>query len=100
VKFFCKTMGKMTPLPAAGLWHTLSTVTDPVLGYGNFRMAGSDHAYPFYDRRVILSLTSGQIEIWSSNPQARVRERRQAATQAAAAWRKVRRQEEQMVCGG
>jgi hypothetical protein len=39
----------------------------PVLGCGNFRMAGSDHAYPLYDRRVIPTLTSGQIEAVSSD---------------------------------
>jgi hypothetical protein len=35
-------MGKMTLLRAAGSWHTLSAVTGPVLGNGNFRMAGCD----------------------------------------------------------
>jgi hypothetical protein len=65
-----------------------------VPGYGNFRMACSDHAYLLYDRRVILTLTSGQIEAWSSDLQARLRECRLAAAAWAAARRKVRRQEE------
>ena len=65
----------------------------PVLGYGSFRKAGSDHAYPLYDRRVVLALTSGEIEAWRSEHQARVRQRRQAAAQAAG--RKAKRQEEQ-----
>ncbi len=72
----------------------------PVLGYGSFRKAGSDHAYPLYDRRVILALTSGEIETWRSEHQTRVRERRHAAAQAAAASRKARRQEEQMAHEG
>ena len=71
----------------------------PVIGYGSFRKAGSDHAYPVYDRRVILALTSSDIQIWRSEHQALVRERRQAAAQAAAARRKARRQEEQMARG-
>lgn len=72
----------------------------PVIGYGNFRKAGSDHAYPLYDRRVILALTSGDIEAWRNEHQAHVRERHQAAAQAAAASRKARRQEGQMAPGG
>jgi hypothetical protein len=72
----------------------------PVLGYGSFRKAGCDHAYPLYDRRVILALTSGEIEARRSEHQARVRERRQAAAQAAAVSRKARRQEEQMAHEG
>jgi hypothetical protein len=72
----------------------------PVLGYGSFRKAGSDHAYAVYDRRVILVLTSGEIEAWRSEHQARVRERRRAAAQAAAASRKAKRQEEQMAHEG
>ena len=68
----------------------------PVLGYGSFRKAGSDHAYPLYDRRVTLALTSSEIEAWRSEHQTRVRERRQAAAQAAAAWRKARRREGQI----
>ena len=72
----------------------------PVLGYGSFRKAGGDHAYPFYDRRVILALTSDEIEAWRSEHRAGVRERRQAAAQAAAARRKAQRQEEQMARGG
>ena len=67
----------------------------PVLGYGSFRKAGSDHAYAVYDRRVILTLTSSDIEAWRSEHQALVRERRKAAAQAAAADRKAKRQEEQ-----
>jgi hypothetical protein len=67
----------------------------PVLGYGSFHKAGSDHAYPVYDRRVILTLTSSDIQVWRSEHQALVRERRQAAAQAAAASRKAKRQEEQ-----
>jgi hypothetical protein len=67
----------------------------PVIGYGSFRKAGSDHAYPFYDRRVILALTSSEIEAWRSEHQTRVRERRHAAAQAAAC-RKARRSEGQM----
>ncbi len=69
----------------------------PVLGYGSFRKAGSDHAYPVYDRRVILTLASSDIEAWRSEHQALVRERRKAAAQAAAANRKAKRQEEQMM---
>jgi hypothetical protein len=72
----------------------------PVLGYGSFRKAGSDHTYPLYDRRVILALTSSEIETWRREHQARVRERRQAAAQAAAASRKGKRQEEQMAHEG
>jgi hypothetical protein len=68
----------------------------PVLGYGSFRKAGSDHAYAVYDRRAILTLTSSDIEVWRSEHQALVRERRKAAAQAAAASRKAKRQEEQM----
>ncbi len=67
----------------------------PVIGYGSFRKAGSDHAYPFYDRRVILALRSSEIEAWRSEQQTCVRERRQAAL-AAAASRKARRSEGQM----
>jgi hypothetical protein len=72
----------------------------PVLGYGSFRKAGSDHAYPLYDRRVILALTSSDIEAWRSEHQARIRERRRAAAQAAAASRKAKRQEKQMAHEG
>jgi hypothetical protein len=72
----------------------------PVLGYGSFRKAGGDHAYPLYDRRVILALTSGEIEAWRSEHQAHVRERRQAAAQAAAVSRKAKRQEKQMAHEG
>jgi hypothetical protein len=68
----------------------------PISGYGSFRKAGGDHAYPLYDRRVILALKSDQIEAWRSEHQTRVRERRQAAAQAAAASRKARRREGQM----
>ncbi len=68
----------------------------PVLGYGSFRKAGSDHAYAVYDRRVILTLTSSDIELWRSEHQALVRKRRKAAAQAAAASRKEKRKEEQM----
>ena len=71
----------------------------PVLGYGSFRKAGSDHAYPLHDRRVILALTNSEIEAWRVEHQTRVRVRRQAAAQAAAANRKARRQEEQMAPG-
>jgi hypothetical protein len=71
----------------------------PVLGYGSFRKAGSDRAYPVYDRRVILTLTSSDVEVWRSEHQTIVRERRKAAAQAAAASRKAKRQEEQMAHG-
>jgi hypothetical protein len=67
----------------------------PILGYGSFRKAGSDHAYAVYDRRVILTLASRDIEAWRGEHQALVRERRQAAARAAAAARKTKRQEEQ-----
>jgi hypothetical protein len=69
----------------------------PVLSYGSFRKAGSNHEYAVYDRRVILSLTSNDIEFWRNEHQALVRERRRAAAQAAAATRKAKRIEEQMV---
>jgi len=69
----------------------------PVLGYGSFRKAGSDHAYAVYDRRAILTLTSSDIEVWRSEHQALVHERRKAAAQAAAVSRKAKRQEEQMM---
>jgi hypothetical protein len=72
----------------------------PVLGYGSFRKAGSDHAYPLYDRRVILALASNEIEAWRSEHQACMRERRWAAAQAAAASRKAKRQEKQMAHDG
>ena len=72
----------------------------PVLGYGSFHKAGSDHAYPLYDRRVILALTSSDIEAWRSEHQARMRERRRATAQAAAARRKAKRQEKQMAHEG
>jgi hypothetical protein len=72
----------------------------PVLGYGSFRKAGSDHAYAVYDRRVILTLTSSDIEAWRSEHQALVRERRKAAAQAAAVSRKAKRQEKQMAHEG
>jgi hypothetical protein len=68
----------------------------PVLGYGSFRKAGSSHEYAVYDRRVILTLTSSDVELWRSEHQALVRERRKAAAQAAAATRKAKRNEEQM----
>ncbi|MEO6888025.1 MAG: hypothetical protein ABI456_02970 [Ktedonobacteraceae bacterium] len=68
----------------------------PILGYGSFHKAGSDHAYAVCDRRVILTLTSSDIEAWRSEHQALVRERRKAAAQAAAAARKTKRQEMQM----
>jgi hypothetical protein len=68
----------------------------PVVGYGSFRKAGSDHAYAVYDRRAILTLTSSDIEVWRSEHQALVRERRKAAAQAAAASRRAKRQEEHM----
>jgi hypothetical protein len=67
----------------------------PVLGYDSFRKAGSDHAYAVYDRRVILTLASSDIEAWRSEHQALVRKRRQAAAQAAVAARKTKHQEEQ-----
>ena len=60
----------------------------PVPGYGSFRKAGSDHAYAVYGRRAILTLTSSDIELWRSEHQALVRERRKAAAQAAAVSRK------------
>jgi hypothetical protein len=72
----------------------------PVLGYGSFRKAGSDHAYAVYDRRFILTLTSSDIEAWRNDHQALMRERRKAAAQAAAASRKAKRQEEQMAHEG
>ncbi len=62
----------------------------PVLGYGSFRKVGSNHAYAVYDRRVILTLTSSDIELWRSEHQALVRERRKAAAHAAAAGRKAK----------
>jgi hypothetical protein len=68
----------------------------PVLGYDSFRKAGSNHAYAIYDRRVILALTSSDIETWRNEHQALVRERRKAAAQAAAATRKAKRLEEQI----
>ena len=72
----------------------------PALGYGSFRKAGSDHAYPLYDRRVILALASRDIEAWRNEHQARMRERRQAAAQGAAVSRKARRQGGQMAHEG
>lgn len=54
----------------------------PVLGYGNFRKAGDEHAYPLYERRIILTLTASEIEGWRSEHQALVRERRKAAAAA------------------
>ncbi len=65
----------------------------PVLGHGSFRKGGSDHEYALYDRRVILNLTSSDIEQWRAEHQAAVRERRKAATQAAAARRKTQQKE-------
>lgn len=64
----------------------------PILGSGSFRKAGSDHAYPVYDRRVILALAGSDIETWRTEHQALVRERRQIAARAAAAARKTKRQ--------
>jgi len=61
----------------------------PVVGYGSFRKAGSEHAYAVYDRRIILTLTSDDIERWRNEHQALVRERRKVAAQAAAASRKA-----------
>jgi hypothetical protein len=72
----------------------------PVLGYGSFRKAGSSHEYAIYDRRVILTLTSSDIELWRNEHQALVRERRKAAAQAAAATRKAKRNEEQIAHQG
>jgi hypothetical protein len=72
----------------------------PVLGYGSFRKAGSGHEYAVYDRRVILTLASSDIELWRNEHQALVRERRKAAAQAAAATRKAKRSEEQMAHQG
>src|SRR5579859_1145578 len=72
----------------------------PVLGYGNFRKAGGYHDYPVYDRRVILTLTSSDIERWRNEHQALVRERRRAAAQAAASSRKAKRLEAQMAHQG
>lgn len=68
-----------------------------VLGHGSFRRAGSDHAYALYDRRVIQTLTSSDIEDWRNEHKALVRERRKAAARIAAANRKTKLQEEQMV---
>jgi hypothetical protein len=68
----------------------------PILGYGNFCKAGSNHDYPVYDRRIILSLTRDDIECWRSEHQAMVRERRRVAARAAAANRKAKQQAEQM----
>jgi hypothetical protein len=67
-----------------------------VLNNGSFRKAGSDHSYAVYDRRVILTITSSDIEMWRNEHQALVRERRRAAAQAAVARRKAKRQVEQM----
>ncbi|MBE3559314.1 MAG: hypothetical protein IMW89_08820 [Ktedonobacteraceae bacterium] len=67
----------------------------PIVGYGNFRKAGSERAYPIYDRRAVLSLTPADIEGWRSEHQALVRERRRASAQAAAASRKAKRAAEQ-----
>jgi hypothetical protein len=61
----------------------------PVVGYGSFRKAGSDHAYPRYDRRVILTLTTADIERWRAEHKALLRERRRVASQAAATRRKA-----------
>jgi len=68
----------------------------PILGHGSFRKAGSDHDYPVYDRRIILSLTKDDIERWRSEHQAMVRERRRVAARAAAANRKAKQQAEQV----
>lgn len=68
----------------------------PVLGHGSFRKAGRDHAYPLYDRRIILALTSEQIETWRDEHRAVVRERRRASAQAAAASRKAKREQAQV----
>jgi hypothetical protein len=68
----------------------------PILGYGSFRKAGNDHDYAVYDRRVILTLTSSEIERWRNEHQAIVRERRKVAARAAAATRKAKRSEEQL----
>lgn len=72
----------------------------PVLGYNSFRKAGGGYEYAIYDRRVILVLTSSDIELWRNEHQALVRERRKAAAQAAAATRKAKRTEEQMARQG
>lgn len=68
----------------------------PIFGYGSFRKAGSDHDYPVYDRRIVLSLTKDEVEGWRSEHQAMIRERRRVAARAAAANRKAKLQAEQM----
>ncbi len=66
----------------------------PVLAYASFHKGGSDHEYAVYDRRVILALTSSDIELWRNEHQALIRERRRTSAQAAAARKKAQRQEE------
>jgi len=69
----------------------------PVLGHGSFRKAGSDHEYPFYDRRFILSLTSSDIELWRNEHQELVRERRRNSAREAAARKKAQSNEKQLI---
>jgi hypothetical protein len=71
----------------------------PVLDYSSFRKAGSNYPYAVYDRRVILTLTSSDIERWRNEHQALVHERRKAAAQAAAASRKAKQREMQTAYG-
>jgi hypothetical protein len=56
----------------------------PVLEQRSFRKGGRQREYPVFDRRVILSLSSTEIELWRAEHQALVKERRSASARAAA----------------
>lgn len=61
----------------------------PILELRFFRKGGTNHSYPIFDRRLILTLPPSQLDQWRAEHQALTRERRRIAARAAAAKRKA-----------
>src|SRR3989440_174095 len=59
----------------------------PVLDRRSFRKAGSQMEYPVFDRRVILGLPRAELDVWRTEHQALMKERRRAGARASAARR-------------
>lgn len=59
-----------------------------ILDQRSFRKAGSQKAYPVFDRRTILGLARTDLDLWRAEHQSLVKEHRSAAARAAAANRK------------
>jgi hypothetical protein len=70
-----------------------------IFDHRSFRKGGSQHDYPVFDRRVIMSISREELEAWRAEHQARVREHRKAGALAAAASRRARSQESNSASG-